>query len=886
MLLKSWFLRIIKALFVPLLLVIATVITFSYVIFSPIDELGGMYDVYRYFAPLTFSIDFFIHNGEMPLWNPLTYCGMPYSGNPQSFLFYPVNLIRSLLVFNPTPASSNISLAIMYGLHFIFMGWCTYLLARAHKLSVIAALTSAVAFIFSAIMVRRMGEYHYITSIAWLPLLMLLLKHMIDSRNFIPKLSYAIFAGLTLGMSILGGFLQIIYLVGFLPALYALFYFLLNTDWESAKGSLYKRVQPWIYNGIAMSVVFILGSGIAAIVLLPAWELGLHGLRSGTISLGKFSDLWKWTPLDFYQKMVMYTGVKYESETIRNSGVIALLLAAAGFTHKRRRDVFMFAGLYLILFECSFGPPLPIGGLLEKITPFSLSAYSRAYDFGLLPLSLLAGYGVDAISRPLPQKGHSYARALLLALLAMVCIAPMMSGNESVKGWLELIDAKKYVTVNSYVTTIPIMGLMLILALGVLHYPKTVRLVLTFLLPVLLFSETMAWNQSFVPYLTHRKVRDVVPVQKEGHELSLANFRGTDPICNRHLYSTRFVMNGVDPMHIHGVRNILSGPPREGPGLRGVQNWEPTRANLRGNMIFKRFFWLAQQYCVGELPGKQEYYPSATTVFLEDTISDPIKEVQRKDLVRSSISEKAQEQSITEPAILFNPIAQNQRRTLKFSTTLPKNVPGMAAGSAGAVHSTLVYTYKSGVNAQIDITFTQPGTDRSQMGMRNIVRPTGSKEGYFEVPLPDYPELEASIYVENKGRGTFQFTGFKIKSDLNDEDSLIEILARTANTVDLQVGPLEEYRILTFLDAYYPGWYAFIDGERVPILRANEQFKAIVLPPGTHRVYFVFKPPLVITAFTISMTTLGVALVTLLLCWFLHRKIGKQPDPEVPLLES
>ncbi|MCK5863016.1 MAG: hypothetical protein KAH38_11055 [Candidatus Hydrogenedentes bacterium] len=831
-----------------------------------------MYDIYRYFAPITFSIDYYIHQGEFPLWNPLTYCGMPYSGNPQSFLFYLPNLIRSLLTINPTPASSNISLAIMWGIHFVFMALCTYLLARSHKLSVSGSLAAAIAFAFSALMVRRMCEYHYITSIAWLPLLMLLLKKMIDAKDFPSKIGLAILSGLTLGMGIMGGFLQIIYLLGFLPALYALFYFLLNTDWENTKGSLLKKLRPWAFNGAAMATVFILGASIAALTLLPAWELGEHGLRSGTISLGKFSDLWKWTPLDFYQKMVLYTGIKYESETIRNSGVIALLLACAGLTHRRRRDVFMFVALYLILFECSFGPPLPIGALLEKITPFSLSAYSRAYDFGLLPLSLLVGYGVDAISQPLPNKGHSYARALILALLAFVFLSPMITWNESVKGWLEIIDAKKYVTVNNSVTTIPIIGLILMLALGTLRYPKTIRLVLTFILPILIFSETFAWNSSFVPYMTHRKISDRVKVKQDGHELSLANFRGTDPICNRFQYSMRFAMNGVDPMHLNNVRNILSGPPREGPGLRGVQNWEPTRANLRGNMIFKRSFWLAQQYAVGKLPKKQEYFPSATTVFLEDRIEAPIPMVDRQDLPNSSISSEEQVVEISSPATLFNKISTKRKLVLKFSAVLPKTVQGIPAGSAGAVHSALVYSYKSSTNAQIDITFTQPGTDRSEMGMRHIVRPTSNREAEFEIPLPDYPNLVATIHIENKGRGSFQFTRFYIKSDPHDEDGLIEILARTANTVDLQIGPLKKYRILTFLDAFYPGWYAFVDGDRVPILRTNEQFKGIVLPPGTHRVYFVFRPPLVIHAGTISFTALAMAIVGLALCWYFKRR--------------
>ncbi|HOH31868.1 MAG TPA: hypothetical protein PLC40_19480 [Candidatus Hydrogenedentes bacterium] len=45
------FLRIFTAVCIILLLTAGTVITFRHVVFSDIDELDGMYDVYRYFAP-------------------------------------------------------------------------------------------------------------------------------------------------------------------------------------------------------------------------------------------------------------------------------------------------------------------------------------------------------------------------------------------------------------------------------------------------------------------------------------------------------------------------------------------------------------------------------------------------------------------------------------------------------------------------------------------------------------------------------------------------------------------------------------------------------------------------------------------------------------------
>jgi len=47
---------------------------------------------------------------------------------------------------------------------------------------------------------------------------------------------------------------------------------------------------------------------------------------------------------------------------------------------------------------------------------------------------------------------------------------------------------------------------------------------------------------------------------------------------------------------------------------------------------------------------------------------------------------------------------------------------------------------------------------------------------------------------------------------------------------------------LVSTDAYYPGWYAYVDGDRVPLLRANVAFRAVYVPAGEHDVSFRYEP--------------------------------------------
>lgn len=48
--------------------------------------------------------------------------------------------------------------------------------------------------------------------------------------------------------------------------------------------------------------------------------------------------------------------------------------------------------------------------------------------------------------------------------------------------------------------------------------------------------------------------------------------------------------------------------------------------------------------------------------------------------------------------------------------------------------------------------------------------------------------------------------------------------------------------ILVVNEILYPGWEAYIDGRRVPIVHANFAFKAIALPKGNHEVIFQYAP--------------------------------------------
>lgn len=99
--------------------------------------------------------------------------------------------------------------------------------------------------------------------------------------------------------------------------------------------------------------------------------------------------------------------------------------------------------------------------------------------------------------------------------------------------------------------------------------------------------------------------------------------------------------------------------------------------------------------------------------------------------------------------------------------------------------------------------------------------------------------------AESTGRGSVQFV-------TNDpEDIAIEVEASAPGFVVLA-------------DTHYPGWEATVNGDPVPILRANYMFRLVEVPAGTSRVAFRYRPFSVVLGACVSFATL---LVVTALWW-------------------
>jgi Bacterial membrane protein YfhO len=76
---------------------------------------------------------------------------------------------------------------------------------------------------------------------------------------------------------------------------------------------------------------------------------------------------------------------------------------------------------------------------------------------------------------------------------------------------------------------------------------------------------------------------------------------------------------------------------------------------------------------------------------------------------------------------------------------------------------------------------------------------------------------------------------------------------------------------LVFLDNFYPGWKAYVDGAEVEILPANYAFRGVPLSPGIHRIIFRYEPLSLRLGFWLSLCGIVAAGVLAVRAWWLQR---------------
>jgi hypothetical protein len=270
--------------------------------------------------------------GELPLWNPHWFSGFPHLGLPEAGIWYPTTVLYGLFEYAPTAK-------IDFLFHFWLLGVFGYLLGRSAFGRRWLALGVGFALVCGPLAFRPYfyGQIWWTHSAAWFPLAFLALRRLVrgGSWRWMPVLSAA------LALEVLGGALQffahsLLILGGY--ALLECFRLRFEKD-ESWRVLSYRVVLA--AGGVCLAL------GLAALQLLPSYELARHSVRAVGISSAYFREF-RLLPSE------LWAGLLFERQGVRLApGALALGLTGLGILsrdgERRTLSLLSAAGVLLAL---------------------------------------------------------------------------------------------------------------------------------------------------------------------------------------------------------------------------------------------------------------------------------------------------------------------------------------------------------------------------------------------------------------------------------------------------------------------------------------------------------------------------------------------------------
>jgi hypothetical protein len=360
-------------------------------------------DIVTPFYPVKVLVGEIWRSGNLPLWNPAYYGGIPLLANPQWGALYPGNAPFFLI-------STGWMFTFTLVLHAIGAAWGVWLLARRFS-SPWCSLVAPVLFLFGGYSWAHYAFGAYFMVLCWVPWMLIAYhKWMDDSR-----IAWLAAGSLCIGMQILAGAPQIVLYAMYLLGIMGLIHPLLKGD--EGSGNAFKRLkQSLVFVVITVIVGLLIGLAQIMAVLQTGDEIGRHNVLPINQVLGGSLSI-----KGYIASFLGGTGGLFEdAETTAYIGLAALLLVITGLItsfSKPKKEPLITYSISLILLLI-YGSRIA-GPLLYKIDPF----YSKLHDpkrilgIAMILLPLLAARGMQLI---VERDGEDKKRKLLVILLSVV----------------------------------------------------------------------------------------------------------------------------------------------------------------------------------------------------------------------------------------------------------------------------------------------------------------------------------------------------------------------------------------------------------------------------------------------------------------------------------
>lgn len=317
-----------------------------------------------------------ILNGELPLWNPFSNCGIPFLAQWNVMVLYPLSLFFLL----PAPWSMTLfSLA-----HLLVAVFGMYALAYRWTNNRFAASVAGLAFGWNGLTMHAALMWpNSCASYAWMPWTILLMHRAMQERG-----RFILYAGMLGGLQMLAGVPEII-----------LFTWLIVLGLFVVE--LIMTKSPRVIVGAVVAGLIV--TGLAAAQLLPFLELLQHSQRGAAYATDSWSmPPWGWANffVPAFRTSPDFLGVFNQTEqqwtTTYYLGTAMMALGVLAAWRAREPRVWLLVILSLIGCVFALGKHAYIYDVVKKAIPFlGIMRYpSKWVQFPMFCVPLLAAFAV------------------------------------------------------------------------------------------------------------------------------------------------------------------------------------------------------------------------------------------------------------------------------------------------------------------------------------------------------------------------------------------------------------------------------------------------------------------------------------------------------------
>lgn len=718
----------------------------------------------------SFIVNYFNEHGSIPHWNPYIYGGLPYVDAFHGDIFYPLSIIKYFM-------DTHRFLGIVLILHIYLAGIFMYLCARQFKLGKIAALFSAIGYMFAAYLVSMVSPGHdgkiYVTAL--FPLAMLFLDRGFERKPFF---NFTLL-GLIIGMIILTPHVQLAYYSLWSMALYTIFKLIM----------LYlkdRNLVPVATHGSLVVYAVVIGVLLSAIQFYPGYKYTTEfSPRADTKRGWEWAISWSMHEEEAASLIVpefsgtaakdgksYYWGKNYFKDNSESMAVSMFFVGLLGIFFVRRKEVYFFTGLAVFALLYALGATTPVFKIFFHLVPLvkSLRAPATIMFVFSFSISLIAGMTLQHfidLRREVESKEKKLNYLLwgFPAFMLLLAFAFAAAGRGMLSAWASMFyDTAGTEVVQKGVTKLDV---------AFMNLPQI---------------QTGAWF-AFIFVALAALCIWLYRSGKMGVGILVALL--FVPMVESIRFEKRFV-DSFDPNTIWGENQIVSYLKENAKNTRVMNLTNPQDDVLPYHGI---------EVVAGYHGNQLRWY--------DDLLGGPGMP------------------NLQNPQNPFNARFLNLVGMGYYLTPAGQRMP---AGHFGPLEETSVLTARNAQGANLEVWRNPNAFPRAYLVGQYEVIPD-RKEIYPKV-LNGTRDLRQMTFIEKE-------PGISISPELAPDDSAW-VIEHGVDSVAIGV-KTETNKLLILTDVYYDAWQVAVDRKPAELLRSYGAFRAVAVPAGSSLVTFMYK---------------------------------------------